>query len=472
VFSRDAANHYDELQKEYLSAYNGGDRIKAEEYASKMEKVKFAFKEQKDSAAKLKAVYDAYETKDKAGTLSDYDRGRWKMVKGLYEGDTKKTFLNYNKDDIRSEWFSSELGENGEVNLRSVTVGDIDAGLLAPLDKLDVDGKNGVVDSYVSKMGELTKEWYSKGRDRKTVGYNTFAEQKLNEVLNTDFDENEIKDLAAQFNIATSGLEDKDKFVEAKKKVIEQLRTKIMGAEEITDSSKLNTDEAELALKTRKQAFDEAEARKPKTVAKGSEEEKLGIRKQNISDVIRTGNTSDFSSGDIEWAGKKYRVTGSKLSADGKNMVLSVQDEKGVAKPSITVEKTEAGLNELYNAFEKTNWTMDKVQLVEPVVWRNVDEGSPSIFSSTLLSKFEGGNYKSRLMKADDGNFVDDLKTQYPNLDVSNNYLAAGDITVEGQPIYIDGKTIEDVEAQIKKAAGNKIKGGTKQVDEYGIEVN
>lgn len=466
AFSRDAATHYDELRMSYLESFKKGDRLGAEKYADQMEKVKSTFKEQQGAAEKLKKVFDQFAKMDAEGTLSDYGRNTWKMVKGLYNGDTKKTFLNYNRDNISSQWFSSEMGEDGQPILNSITMADVDNGLIAPIEKINIDGEKGMVDNYASNMGEYTREWYTKGRDRESKGYNEFAEEKLTSILSNDLDDNEVKDLAAQFNIATSGLEDPKKLFEAKQKVIEQLRIKIMSAEKIKDSSKLNIEEAKLAETIRSnkagEAIRRAEANKPKGLSQ--DEIEYGARRANIENLASsTPDPNFFNSGTFVWGDKTYTATGSRIVGD--QIVISTDKGKTI---SVNRNNT-AAVNSLFDAFEvqgdpKKVKTLDKVMNTQPYYYKEFQKSqplglqqyAPELFddSGRFVGGFNAGELASKILEI------------YPDSEAENVYFGKGDIQVRGVPIYLKGKTSSQIEADISRAMGD-----SQEVDEYGVPI-
>lgn len=321
AFSRQAAEHHSQLWGEYVKARQSGDMKKAYGLEDQMQKIQTSFKEQQGAADKFKTLYDQYQQMDKDGKLSDYDKGKWKTIKGFMTGDTKNTYLQYDNASNTGKWISKELDPDCNEVINELSVSDIDNGRVAPILKNDVFGEKGMINNYGGLMGTYKAEYYAQNRDHSEEGYTKFAEEKLRSTIYNDLDEGEVKDLAAQFFNTNSGLEDPVKLTQTKNKVVDELHKRVMMMEKTKNSSKLNMDMLEYNQKERFHEDDLAAKPKPKDEIK----ESAGRLKFDANNAIK-GDYAGLVGVVIESPDRKSTKVSTDVSERGNKIIVYFND--------------------------------------------------------------------------------------------------------------------------------------------------
>lgn len=435
-FSLYITDEYVNLQRQAKDSMLRGDQRGRAKAEGDMIKYKGYFKEASKSQEHFSTIYNNYKKAVAEGRVSGASKNFESIMQSSMEG--KNVALRVIDGNL------VYTGIDTEGKPFRVPSQDIMDESFGWIEKQDLNGKEGIVQTIVKDLGKVTED--------KITGYKKTTTQGWDEKLHggaTDIAiealtsaDDTMGDLLHQLSGGKTSKR-KDFTEEDYKLVKDSLRSTIRGAYSTEtkideNNSKYTTD---VNARLERQRIAAAKLQPKKT----EEELAYGTRKWNIEQVRDGKDTTFFDGHTYKWEGIDYTSLNSSII--GNDLVIKNTDGSIVRIP----KNNETGLNDLFNAFEGKILTFDKVQSQPSIAWREARAGEEGSITGLLSKQYSA----SGTFIGDEVDFVSALKNQYPHADIKvDSWKIGNHILVNGEKISLSGLGQDAVEQKIRKAVG------------------
>ena len=336
--------------------------------------------------------------------------------------------------------------DEGNEKTLKVKKSDFLNGNYRPYEKVELNGKSGLIDEMLVGFGKRVYDTQSGNYITTNQKWDTKNEVGLQAKLEAvTSDKRSMSSLLYQASggtIKKKGDPERfgkdDAFTPEEYDAVKGFVTAQVKAQYDEENS-IAQDSTNLNWATLAQRKKEHEDEKNKPKAKTAEEEQMSIRKYDIQQAMDENDVESFSTGDFKWEGENYSAQSATTVGD-KIVITTTSGKK------IMISKEERALNDLYNAFEGKSLGYDKVMAIEPNAYRDARTGSESGVTDLLEGQYDtsGG------FIGDDDDFAKGLKKLFPTAKIETPMSFREVIKINGEEVDLS-KPKAEVEARIRQ---------------------
>jgi hypothetical protein len=360
-FANTGLSEYQKAGYEAREAFDKGDKKNYQLLLNKQKKIKNSFENHSNDQTQMAELNKAYMKLDSEGKISPVD-SEWEKVMDAANSNNYRYV--YDADgNVNMQFLLKD--ENGDETVKIIKKSDLINGNYRPYEKVEVDGKGGLIDEMLVGFGKRVYDEQSGNYITTTQVWDNKNEAGLQAKLEAvTSDKRSMSSLLYQSSggtIKKKGEAEKfgkgDDYTDDDYKMVKDFVTSQVKAQYDTEES-IAQDSTNFNWEQLNQRKKEHEDDKNKPKAKTAEEEELSIRKFDIQQAIENNDVESFSSGDFKWEGEDHSA--SSATTVGDKVIITTTSGK-----KIVVSKDERALNDLYNAFEGKSLGYDKVMVIE-----------------------------------------------------------------------------------------------------------
>ncbi len=441
-FANTGVSEYQKAGYEAREAFDRGDKKAYQLLLNKQKKIKTSFENHSNDQTLMAELNKTYMKLDSEGKISPVD-SEWEKVMDAANSNNYRYV--YDADgNVNIQFLLKD--ENGDDSVKVIKKSDLINGNYRPYEKVEVNGKGGLIDEMLVGFGKRVYDEQSGNYITTTQVWDDKNEAGLQAKLEAvTSDKRSMSSLLYQASGGTikkkgdtEKFGEEDAYTDEDYKMVKDFVTSQVKAQYDTEES-IAQDSTNLSWEQLRQRKKEHEDSKNQPKTKTAEEEELSIRKFDIQQAIENNDVESFSSGDFKWEGEDYSA--SSATTVGDKVVITTTSGK-----KIVVSKDERALNDLYNAFEGKSLGYDKVMVIEANPYRSTRAGSESGITDLL----EGQYSTEGEFIGDDDDFTKGLKKIFPSAKITTPMSFREVIEINGEKVDLT-KPKAEVEARIRQ---------------------